>query len=62
MTTTVVEGVQVFYKAFPGNNCPQCQKVSSLISTINEWRFHCRSCDIRFNGLGEVLVGYGERV
>lgn len=62
MVVTEVAEIQLFYKAFPGNDCPRCQKVSSMISTTNDWRFHCRSCDIRFNDRGEVLVGSGEAI
>lgn len=55
MTTAIVDGIEIFHKAIEGNPCPKCCKTSSTISTTNEWKYHCMSCDIRFNDNGEVL-------
>jgi hypothetical protein len=38
-----------------GPACPLCVKPTDLLSTENEWKYYCRSCDIRFNGDREVL-------
>ena len=37
-----------------GNNCPKCGRISEWLSTINEWIFYCKHCNIRFNWNGEI--------
>lgn len=40
--------------------CPKCGKKEQWeigwISTTNEWRWHCLSCDIRFNDDGVIYT------
>ncbi len=36
--------------------CPQCGvRRACLLSTTDQWKYHCESCDIRFNVFGEIL-------
>jgi len=53
---TIIDHIGIFEKCFPGNDCPLCGKDSRLLSTTNEWTFHCVPCDIRFNVENEILT------
>lgn len=55
---TKVDHIHFFEKLFdPGVKCPSCLKwdTSKLLSTLNEWKYWCKACDIRFNTKAEIM-------
>lgn len=40
-----------------GPNCPRCGKgPTDLLSTLNEFEYYCKPCDIRFNKEREIYA------
>lgn len=44
-------------RASLAKECPQCGCIHcDWLSTMNEWEFYCKHCDVRFNKQGEVVT------
>lgn len=52
-----VDEIGIFEKGIDGDPCPRCNQSSRYLSTTSEWKYHCPSCNVRFNDNGEVYEG-----